>query len=111
MAVFLNINNMHIHSSRWIHATLLTVFASAVLFTTVADAQQPSAGPEPSRQIQVDRNIGEDRNIEKRVRAIFDQIEALRSVGVHVESGVATLSGEVIDTGRRRKGRRTGWAG
>jgi len=61
-----------------------------------APAATPSPTPAPPA-IQADNNAADDTRLAGRIRAIFDQISALKPVQVEVSAGVVTLSGTVAD--------------
>lgn len=84
---------------------MLFVTLSIAIIAPVAAAQSlpglaaaPAATPAPSPSpIQADNSAADDARLTGRIRAIFDQISALKPVQVQVSAGVVTLSGTVAD--------------
>ena len=79
---------------RWVPllaAAWLTLAASLPALAAGPDA--PASQPTPAIATKADAS--EDFDIASRIRSIFGQIEALRSVQVRVSAGVVTLSGTV----------------
>jgi len=84
----------------------LFLILSAWLMPTLALAQTlpitPASSPSPAEtapapELTAQPAPNEDARIASRIRAIFDEIPALRGTGVRVAAGVVTLSGQVPD--------------
>ena len=76
---------------------LRLMFAAILLAATApAVAQNSTAPPEPVQTAIDTRSAAtSDSDITSRIRSIFAQIEALRTVRVRTSAGVVTLSGTV----------------
>ena len=81
-------------------AASLFLMALLVAVATPAAAQNSAAAPEAVQTaIETRAATTSDRDITSRIRSIFAQIEALRSVQVRTSAGVVTLSGTVPGAG------------
>ncbi|MBW4331841.1 mechanosensitive ion channel [Stakelama sp. CBK3Z-3] len=77
-----------------IRCIIVLLLALAAMPATAQNASTPA--PQASPAISTEAvSDAQDREVAARIRAIFAQIESLRSVRVTVASGVATLSGSV----------------
>ena len=79
-----------------LRALTLGLWLTAVpAFAQDAAPSAEEAAPAPA--IAVTSDATGDAAIAGRIRALYDEIEGLRDVGVSVEAGVVTLTGTVVD--------------
>ena len=82
--------------NRTLRALALGLWLAAVpAFAQDAAPTGEEAAPAPA--IAVTSDASADAAIAGRIRALYDEIEGLRDVGVSVEAGVVTLTGTVVD--------------
>lgn len=99
----------HILGVRWFRRELRCFFLALFLLVTSGvsadqltelitgtSAEAPVVAND--KVITTDSNKQDDQKIKKRLRDIFTELEALRNIGIVVNKGVVTLSGE-IDSG------------
>lgn len=70
------------------------IFAAAGLYPASAQDTSPEA---PKAKITADRPVGQDVAVERRLRAIFGEIAALKGVAATAKEGVVILSGSVAN--------------
>lgn len=78
-------------------AWLIPVAALAQAVPNLASPTPDPTETSPSPEITSQPPPNEDARIAARIRAIFDELPALRGTGVRVAAGVVTLSGQVAD--------------
>lgn len=74
---------------------LILMLASPTLSTAQVALDQSVEDPQPL--IEVAPPATTDKQIESRISSIFDKIDSIKNVDVTVDSGVVTLSGEVVN--------------
>jgi small conductance mechanosensitive channel len=78
--------------------TWLTGFCMLVLLPAFQTGAQVRAELPPPQVVQTESDAPDDQAIENRIKAIFSEIDSLKSVDVDVREGVVTLSGGVSNS-------------
>jgi small conductance mechanosensitive channel len=75
--------------------------AQEQLLPAAPAGQAPEAEPAPSPTIDPEADAADNAAIERRLRAIYDNIEGLGGIAVRVQAGVVDLRGEVASNALR----------
>lgn len=74
------------------------MFAAAALLIVMTAQSGFAQSEPPAGSIAASPRAGDDRQIEQRIKAIFEELEGLEAIAVSVKSGVVDLTGTVTET-------------